>query len=105
MVSVLQTSEFEAAIEAELRDMFRSRDLALYDMMTYHMGWGPDESGISYHAAAGGRIHGVACLTACKAAGGDVSACLPAAAAIEMTLAFVQIHDDVQSGQSSALGT
>ncbi len=104
MEAALQTSEFEAAIEAELRDMFRSRDLALYDMMTYHMGWGPDESEIPYHAAAGGRIHGVACLTACKAAGGDVSACLPAAAAIEMSLAFVQIHDDVQSGSPQRWG-
>ena len=104
MVSVLQTSEFEAAIDAELRDMFRSRDLALYDMMTYHMGWGPDESEIPYYATVGGRIHGVACLTACKAAGGDVSACLPAAAAIEMSLAFVQIHDDVQSGSPQREG-
>ena len=40
MAATSQTAEFEAAIEAELRDMFRSRDLALYDMMTYHMGWG-----------------------------------------------------------------
>ena len=48
MVAVSQTSEFEAAIEAELRDMFRSRDLALYDMMTYHMGWGTDDVGTPY---------------------------------------------------------
>ena len=104
MVAIPQTAEFEAAIEAELRDMFRSRDLALYDMMTYHMGWGPDDNGSPYQAAAGGRIHGVACLTACEAAGGDSSACLPAAVALEMSLAFVQIHDDVQSGSPQRAG-
>ena len=105
MVAVLQTSEFEAAIEAELRDMFRSRDLALYDMMTYHMGWGPDDIESPYQAPpTSARIHGVACLTACEAAGGDVSACLPAAAAIEMSLAFLQIHDDVQSGTPQRAG-
>ena len=104
MVAISQTAEFEAAIEAELREMFRSRELALYDMMTYHMGWGPDESGVQYQAEKGGRTHGVACLTACKAAGGDISACLPAAAAIEMSLAFVQIHDDVQSGSPQRAG-
>ena len=105
MAAVSQTAEFEAAIEAELRDMFRSRDLALYDMMTYHMGWGPDDIESPYQAPpTSGRIHGVACLTACEAAGGDVSACLPAAAAIEMSLAFLQIHDDVQSGSPQRAG-
>ena len=104
MAAVLQTSEFEAAIEAELRDMFKSRDLALYDMLTYHMGWGTDDAGVPYPSAAPGRIHGVACLTACEATGGDISACLPAAAAIEMSLAFVQIHDDVQSGSPQRAG-
>ena len=104
MIATSQTAEFEAAIEAELRDMFRSRDLALYDMMTYHMGWGPDDSESPYDAPTSGRIHGVTCLTACAAAGGDVSACLPAAAAIEMSLAFLQIHDDVQSGSPQRAG-
>lgn len=104
MAAVSQTSEFEAAIEAELHDLFQSRDLALYDMMTYHMGWGTDDAGTPYPAAAGGRIHGIACLTACRAAGGDVSACVPAAASLEMSLAFVQIHDDVQSGSPQREG-
>ncbi len=98
MMTSSQISEFEAAVEAELRDLFQSRDLALYDMMTYHMGWGSDEFGNTYSAPSGGRIHGAACLTACEALEGDVSTCLPAAAALEMSQAFVQIHDDVQSG-------
>ncbi len=104
MVAVSQTSEFEAAIEAELRDMFRSRDLALYDMMTYHMGWGTDDAGTPYPGPTAGRIHGVACLTACSAAGGDIATCLPAAAALELSQGFLQIHDDVQSGSPQRAG-
>lgn len=104
MVAQSQKSEFEAAIEAELRDMFRSRDLALYDMMTYHMGWGNDDSGSSYPGGTNGRTYGVACLTACDVVGGDVETCLPAAAALELLQGFLQIHDDVQSGSPQRKG-
>ena len=104
MAVALQTSEFEAAVEAELRDMFRSRDLALYDMMTYHMGWGLDGPDSPYAAATNGRIHGVACLTVCSALGGEISKCLPAAAGLEMLRGFLQIHDDVQSGSPQRAG-
>jgi geranylgeranyl diphosphate synthase type I len=97
MVIAFQTAEAEAAIETELHKIFQSRDLALYDMMSYHMGW---ESGSIEFSdpIPGSRIHGVACLTACAAAGGDILACLPAAAAVELVHGFTQIHDDVQSG-------
>ena len=104
MAATLQTAEFEAAIEAELRDMFRSRDLALYDMMTYHMGWNAGDEGSPYAGAVNGRKYGVTCLTACEAIGGDVSTCLPAAAALELLQGFLEIHDDVQSGSPQRAG-
>ncbi len=97
MVAAIQTTEFETSIEAELREIFRARDLALYEMMSYHMGWESDSVDFA-DPIPGSRIHGVACLTACFAAGGDVSTCLPAAAALELVHNFAQIHDDVQSG-------
>ena len=104
MAATSQTAEFEAAIEAELRDMFRSRDLALYDMMTYHMGWNAGDEGSPYAGAVNGRKYGVTCLTACEAIGGDVSTCLPAAAALELLQGFLEIHDDVQSGSPQRAG-
>ena len=104
MVATSQTAEFEAAIEAELRDMFRSRDLALYDMMTYHMGWNAGDEGSSYAGVVNGRRYGVTCLTACDAIGGDFSTCLPAAAALELLQGFLEIHDDVQSGSPQRAG-
>lgn len=104
MAAELQTSEFEAAIEAELRDMFRSRELALYEMLTYHMGWNAGDEGSPYPGAVNGRKYGVTCLTACEAIGGDFSTCLPAAAALELLEGFLQIHDDVQSGSPQRAG-
>lgn len=104
MAAILQTSEFEAAIEAELRDMFRSRELALYEMLTYHMGWNAGDEGSPYPGAVNGRKYGVTCLTACEAIGGDFSTCLPAAAALELLEGFLQIHDDVQSGSPQRAG-
>ena len=89
--------EYEAEVEAELRAMFRSRNMGLYEMLRYHMGWESD-SGESSASSVGRRIHGVVCLAACEALEGDPSLCLPGAAAVELTHAFVQIHDDVQSG-------
>ncbi len=99
-----QASEYEATVEAELRDVFRSRDLALYDMMTYHMGWDLGDVGSPYPGPVKGRRYGVACLTACEAVGGDVSSCLPAAAALELLQGFLEIHDDVQSGSPQREG-
>lgn len=103
MVTAFRTAEVEAAIEAELHEMFQSRDLALYDMMSYHMGWESDSIEFS-NPVPGSWIHGVACLTACAAAGGDVSTCLPAAVAVELVHGFTQIHDDVQSGSPQRAG-
>ena len=104
MAIVTRASEYEATVEAELRDMFRSRDLALYDMLTYHMGWNAGDEGSPSPGAVNGRRYGVACLTACEAVGGDVSTCLPAAAALELLEGFLQIHDDVQSGSPQRAG-
>jgi geranylgeranyl diphosphate synthase type I len=97
MVAAIQASEMESAIETELRQVLQSRELALYEMMSYHMGWESDGPEFS-HAVPISRTHGVACLTACLAVGGDVSTCIPAAAAVELVHNFSEIHDDVQSG-------
>ena len=104
MAMATQAPEYKAAIEAELRDMFRSRDLALYDMMTYHMGWDSGDDGLPYADTVNARNYGLACLTACEAVGGDAEKCLPAAAALELLQGFLEIHDDVQSGSPQRAG-
>ena len=83
-------------VDSELRSIVTSREMPLYQMMSYHMGWS-DQSG-KPESWARGRTHGVLCLLACRAAGGDPETALPAAAATELVHNFCLIHDDVQGG-------
>ncbi|MBM3944198.1 MAG: polyprenyl synthetase family protein [SAR202 cluster bacterium] len=84
-------------VDAELRDVFQSRDMPLYRMLSYHLAW-EDRNGEPELRAGRDRVYGSACLAACAAAGGDIESALPAAAAVEMVNAFAQIHDDVEGG-------
>jgi geranylgeranyl diphosphate synthase type I len=98
MTRPLDITALSGRVDAELQAVFGSRDMPLYKMMTYHLGWadrhgGPEPGGPSP------RLHGVACLAACLPLGGDIEKALPAAAAVEMVNCFVEIHDDVQSGR------
>lgn len=84
-------------VDAELADIITSRTFPLYRMMSYHLGWS-DTAGAPESPLPSEHIHGVLTLLACAAVGGDIHACLPAAAAVELVVKFTQIHDDVQEG-------
>ena len=86
-----------AQVETELRDIVGSREMDLYRMMSYHLGWEHDD-GSPRDSGDARRTHGVACLTACHAVGGDLEMALPAAASVELVSSFCEIHDDVQGG-------
>ena len=91
-------SELTGRVDAELRDIVNSRTMPLYKMMSYHMGWDDEREGP--HVLVGRpRTHGVLCLLACRAVGGDPDVALPAAAAVELVYSFCEIHDDVQGGK------
>ena len=89
--------DLAALVDAELREIFAPRKIPLYDMMSYQLGWTGD-SGSPPVADARKRAHGVLCLMANQAAGGDANDALPTAAAVELVDNFCQIHDDVQGG-------
>ncbi len=91
-------SGLAALVESGLRDVFESRRMPLYGMMSYHMLW-TDRSGNPAQLSPPARTHGVACLAACAACGGDLEKAVPAAAAVELVENFSQIHDDVQGGR------
>ena len=98
MTSSSNAYDLAGRVDAELSSIVTSREMPLYRMMAYHMGWdGGDE--LSDLPAPRPRTHGVLCLLACRAAGGDIDASLPAAAAVELVYSFCQIHDDVQGGK------
>ena len=97
MIAAPTIDELTGRVEVELRTVLESRDMPLYRMMSYHLGW-EDNSGQVQADALQPRLHGVACLTACLASGGDLEMGLPAAAAVELVNGFSQVHDDVQGG-------
>ena len=84
-------------IEEELRASLDQRDLPLYRMVQYQMGW-VDESGTPVEKLGIPRLHSSLCLLACEALWGDVSTAMPAAAAVELVHNFFRIHDDIQDG-------
>lgn len=87
-------------IESELEALVRasSPELApFYGMMHYHLGWADAQFRPS-RQDTGKRLRPVLCLLAAKAAGGDPSRALPAAAALELLHNFSQIHDDIEDG-------
>ena len=91
---------FAELLESELRDTIGGHTVPLYKMMAYHLGW-EDSRGNSKPPAKRDRSHGLACLVACHAVGGEVDTALPAAASMELANSFSQVHDDVQSGTPS----
>ena len=98
-MSVASTlDDLATQVDAEIRKNLSSRQLELYRMMSYHLGW-EDKPGGEEGPIRRDRPHGAACLTACSAAGGDADSALPAAASVELLESFSQIHDDVQAGQ------
>lgn len=71
------------------------RDLPLYGVVRYHLGWAESD----FQPAAfdpGKRIRPLICLLSCLAAGGDPVRAVPVAAAIELLHNFTLIHDDIQ---------
>ena len=52
--------ELTSRVDAELRDIVGSRDLPLYDMMSYHMGWTDGQGRADGHPLEGA-------LTVCSA--------------------------------------
>ena len=95
--------DLAARVDAELAEIVASRDMPLYDMMAYHMGW-RDKPGGSDGVVQRERTLGVLCLLACRAAGGDPDVALPVAAAVELVYNFCEIHDDVQGGNPQRYG-
>jgi geranylgeranyl diphosphate synthase, type I len=66
-----------------------------YGMMQYHLGW-CDAMLKPTDAPSGKRLRPLFCMLACRAAGGEPSQAVPAAASIELLHNFSLIHDDIE---------
>ena len=103
MTSIPTIAEITERVDAELHTVLDSRRMPLYRMMSYHLGW-EDAQGEPGYPGARDRNHGVACLVACHGAGGDLDIAAPAAASVELTNGFSEVHDDVQGGNPERFG-
>ena len=97
MTISLNTQSLSAMVDAELQDIIKARDVPLYGMMSYHMGW-TDAPGHTDPPLPKEHSLGALCLLACNAVGGNIETAIPGAASVELVNNFTQIHDDVQSG-------
>ncbi len=89
-------NKYYSFIEEELKSLFKQRDLYLYDMMQYHMGW-KDSQGNPVNNNSGKMLRATLCLLACESLNeGDFKKALPIAAAIELIHNYSLVHDDIQ---------
>ena len=82
-------------IEAELLTIFSDKQLDLYDMLRYHLGF-QNINGKPNKKIHGKLIRPTLCLLCCQATEGDLSQVIPAAASLELIHNFSLIHDDIQ---------
>jgi geranylgeranyl diphosphate synthase type I len=99
-------SSYLPLIEDELRACMLPPDgspPAFFGMMHYHLGW-TDTQFRPAQVKIGKRLRPLFTLLACQAAGGDVRAALPAAAAVELIHNFSLIHDDIEDRSDTRRG-
>ena len=87
------------ALEAELKEVFASREGFLYDLLRYHMGWA-DQRGAPQDTAPAFHFQSTLTLVCCEIVSGDFQAAVPAAAGIELVHNFTLVHGDVQSNRA-----
>jgi geranylgeranyl diphosphate synthase type I len=98
-VSISQFDPQLNALEAEMKDVFASREGFLYDLLRYHMGWS-SQQGEALDSPPRLHFQSMLTLVCCQAISGDFSAALPAAAGIEFVHNYTLVHGDVQSNRA-----
>lgn len=91
------------ALEKSLKDFVSSRELPLYRMMSFQLGW-VDENGEPAVMPPPTRLHGQFALAVAAALGSDASAVAPYATAVELLHNFALIHEDVEDGNTERNG-
>ncbi|NQW18473.1 MAG: polyprenyl synthetase family protein [Chloroflexi bacterium] len=89
--------EASNTVESSLRSFMDDRELPLYKMMAYHLGW-VDEHGETSHRTPQERLRGVISILSAQASGGDGETGAAVSVAIELLFNFTQIHTDIQEG-------
>ena len=94
-------ARYEEDIEKNLKAVFEGKDIPLYNMMSYQMGW-IDEQGERVSAGVHlPRKYASMCLLVSEALGGSASNAMPSACAVELVNNYSLIHQDLQDGVPS----
>ena len=95
------TAELE--LETALRKLITERELPLYRIMAFQLGW-VDENGEPVNRPTPDRVHGVLALATAQAVGGDFRPATGYGAAVELVHNFWQVHADVEDGNTERGG-
>ena len=91
---------YQAAYIDEMQALLAARQLPIYDMIRYHLGW-QEANGQPRHAGGGKGMRPALCLLTADALDGSPGArarALPGAAAVEFVHNYSLVHDDIQDG-------
>ena len=95
-----QLNEGDAlSIESELRASVELKELGLYSMMAFHLGWTTAEMQ-EESLLPPSRLHAQLALAVCIASGADAAIAFCPASAVELMSSFFEIHEDVQDGNT-----
>jgi geranylgeranyl diphosphate synthase type I len=90
------TADDSDQFESSLKTFVDSRELPLYKMMAFHLGW-VDQNGEPELAVPQDRSRGQLVLATAAASGADNVSAMPYAVAIELLYNFMLVHEDVQN--------
>ena len=93
------TADDSTQFESALKKFVDARELPLYKMMAYHLGW-VDQNGEPEPAVVQDRSHGHLVLSVANATGSDNATAMPYAVAVEMLYNFLLVHEDVQNANT-----
>ena len=93
------TNDDTDQFESDLQTFIDSRELPLYKIMAYHLGW-VDQNGEPEASMRQDRSHGHLVLATSKAVGGDNASAMPYAIAAELVYNFMRVHEDVQNANA-----
>ncbi len=96
---------YQAADELDdaLREFVESRELPLYAMMSYQMGW-VDQNGERAQPGPAPRLHGMLTLAAACAAGAGYRPAIDYAMSVELINSFWTIHTDIEDANTERAG-
>ena len=107
----MHVEDLNQIVDQKLRDLINERELPLYRIIEYQMGWDenvdqvsivPDEFVVGNELVS--NPFGVLCLLASSCNQTQFKDAIKPAASVEMISKFLQIHDDIQSGNPSRNG-